>query len=141
MPARRLIFAGSLVVPVLVLAAVVARSAPADPEVLRLRRHFAIVERELLARDVSQLAPAQRDARARHIARLRAYARRGVFPKNTDFPDRFVPYFVDRVGTRCAMAHLIEEAGQGAFVAQRSEERRVGKECGYQCRSRWSPYH
>ena len=28
------------------------------------------------------------------------------------------------------------------FIArQRSEERRVGKECGYQCRSRWSPYH
>ena len=25
--------------------------------------------------------------------------------------------------------------------AARSEERRVGKECGYQCRSRWSPYH
>ena len=25
--------------------------------------------------------------------------------------------------------------------AGRSEERRVGKECGYQCRSRWSPYH
>ena len=23
----------------------------------------------------------------------------------------------------------------------RSEERRIGKECGYQCRSRWSPYH
>ena len=22
-----------------------------------------------------------------------------------------------------------------------TEERRVGKECGYQCRSRWSPYH
>ena len=28
-----------------------------------------------------------------------------------------------------------------ADLAQRSEERRVGKECGYQCRSRWSPYH
>ena len=26
-------------------------------------------------------------------------------------------------------------------VPERSEERRVGKECGYQCRSRWSPYH
>ena len=26
-------------------------------------------------------------------------------------------------------------------MPQRSEERRVGKECGYQCRSRWSPYH
>ena len=23
----------------------------------------------------------------------------------------------------------------------RSEERRVGKECLYACRSRWSPYH
>ena len=27
------------------------------------------------------------------------------------------------------------------FDGFRSEERRVGKECGYQCRSRWSPYH
>ena len=26
-------------------------------------------------------------------------------------------------------------------AVRRSEERRVGKECGYQCRSRWSPYH
>ena len=26
-------------------------------------------------------------------------------------------------------------------IFQRSEERRVGKECGLLCRSRWSPYH
>ena len=26
-------------------------------------------------------------------------------------------------------------------LAERSEERRVGKECNGQCRSRWSPYH
>ena len=26
-------------------------------------------------------------------------------------------------------------------LKDRSEERRVGKECAYQCRSRWSPYH
>ena len=25
--------------------------------------------------------------------------------------------------------------------AERSEERRVGKECAVRCRSRWSPYH
>ena len=30
---------------------------------------------------------------------------------------------------------------RGAPATMRSEERRVGKECGYQCRSRWSPYH
>src|SRR3546814_9621659 len=28
-----------------------------------------------------------------------------------------------------------------AVAAQRSEERRVGKECVSTCRSRWSPYH
>ena len=27
------------------------------------------------------------------------------------------------------------------FLSYRSEERRVGKECLHQCRSRWSPYH
>src|SRR3546814_14980941 len=27
------------------------------------------------------------------------------------------------------------------FFLQRSEERRVGKECVSTCRSRWSPYH
>ena len=32
--------------------------------------------------------------------------------------------------------HLADVAG-----AERSEERRVGKECLAVCRSRWSPYH
>ena len=27
------------------------------------------------------------------------------------------------------------------ILQDRSEERRVGKECWYRCRSRWSPYH
>ena len=31
--------------------------------------------------------------------------------------------------------------GEVAFTAERSEERRVGKECSLTCRSRWSPYH
>ena len=29
----------------------------------------------------------------------------------------------------------------GPYLGLRSEERRVGKECLTQCRSRWSPYH
>ena len=29
----------------------------------------------------------------------------------------------------------------GVPFCQRSEERRVGKECASKCRSRWSPYH
>src|SRR3546814_20789916 len=31
--------------------------------------------------------------------------------------------------------------GQGVIGIERSEERRVGKECVSTCRSRWSPYH
>ena len=34
-----------------------------------------------------------------------------------------------------------EQANTYFQEAHRSEERRVGKECGYWCRSRWSPYH
>ena len=37
-----------------------------------------------------------------------------------------------------AVLCLAEEVG---IVADRSEERRVGKECASMCRSRWSPYH
>src|SRR3546814_14494653 len=38
---------------------------------------------------------------------------------------------------RCAV-HLTED---GKDIADRSEERRVGKECVSTCRSRWSPSH
>ena len=31
--------------------------------------------------------------------------------------------------------------GDGYLIKERSEERRVGKECASMCRSRWSPYH
>ena len=36
---------------------------------------------------------------------------------------------------------ILEGAGFEASAFQRSEERRVGKECLRLCRSRWSPYH
>src|SRR5256886_1810502 len=82
----------------------------------RIRRHLAIVEAELRAKDVSALTPAQRQARARNLAVLHAYWLRGVFPVNSDFPGRRVPYFIDRYGTRCAMAYLIEQSGRGDIV-------------------------
>src|SRR3546814_7096809 len=44
---------------------------------------------------------------------------------------------------RFAVTLGFRAVNQGAGVAadQRSEERRVGKECVSTCRSRWSPYH
>src|SRR3546814_6572962 len=35
---------------------------------------------------------------------------------------------------------VVLEAGAALGFGQRSEERRVGKECVSKCRSRWSPY-
>src|SRR3546814_21101304 len=39
---------------------------------------------------------------------------------------------------RSVMPRLFLQAG---MAVERSEERRVGKECVSPCRSRWSPYH
>ena len=44
------------------------------------------------------------------------------------------------VNAAAAEARLVDPA-LSVEPLVRSEERRVGKECGYQCRSRWSPYH
>src|SRR3546814_12582162 len=38
-------------------------------------------------------------------------------------------------------ASTAETCGLNSFMVNRSEERRVGKECVRTCRSRWSPYH
>ena len=78
----------------------------------------------------------------------------GLSPQRASSPEKTREAFVEisRQDPQCAMAHwgvamshyhgLWENsdlaAGRAAILrAQRSEERRVGKEC----RSRWSPYH
>ena len=49
----------------------------------------------------------------------------------------------DRLGRALDLprAALVLDAGCGRGAVERSEERRVGKECERLCRSRWSPYH
>lgn len=100
----------------LLIALIIALVGAPDQEVQRLERHFAVVEQELLARDVSSLDAEQRAARARNIEVLREYARGGVFPHNHDFNDRRIPYFRDAHGTLCAMAYLIARSGETALV-------------------------
>src|SRR3546814_6514112 len=52
------------------------------------------------------------------------------FPRPGSRPDCFGP-----------VSHEAIEHGLIGRDVQRSEERRVGKECVSTCRSRWSPYH
>src|SRR5881275_3508813 len=47
-------------------------------------------------------------------------------------------------GDGAAVAHDVDAVAHDVHLPHqlvRSEERRVGKECTEQCRSRWSPYH
>lgn len=122
---RKTKYAVVLAIPVLIGTG--GGGAPGHPtdllatrETARIRTHLATVERELRAKDVSSLASAQRAARSRNLDVLHEYWMRGVFPRNTDFPGERVPYFIDRYGTRCAMAYLIEQSGHGGgdFVAR-----------------------
>jgi len=90
----------------------------AAAEQAQIRAHLDSVERELRAKDVATLTPEQWTARLRSLDRLHEYWVRGVFPQNTDFPGERVPYFIDRSGTRCAMAYLIEQSGAGGLVTR-----------------------
>jgi len=85
-------------------------------ETTRLRAHFDSVERELRARDVPGLTPTQRAARVRLLNILRSYRLRGIFPRNTDFPNRDMPVFIDYWGKRCGVAFLMEQTGNEAMV-------------------------
>src|SRR3546814_15378255 len=49
--------------------------------------------------------------------------------------DRVDPLGADRARKPDVTRHILQPD------AERSEERRVGKECVSTCRSRWSPYH
>ena len=47
----------------------------------------------------------------------------------------------DDDAVRRGLRWILVTEGYQVVDAKRSEERRVGKECTIQCRSRWSPYH
>src|SRR3546814_10044448 len=66
---------------------------------------------------------------------------RGYAPEPT-----FSAHFIPNDSFRRAVADFLAAERQGVqrdriWLTERSEERRVGKECVSTCRSRWSPYH
>ena len=84
------------------------------------------------------------DEALRIFGRRAELARTGLAPPELVFA-LVIDTTADRYYRRPVWALLEHEvptwfSGPG-LQQDRSEERRVGKECGYQCRSRWSPYH
>lgn len=78
--------------------------------------HLDEVLRVLAARPTEDLTDAQRRGRATVLEVLRAYRDARRFPRNVDEPGRGVPYFVDSVGTRCAMAAVFDRTGAAALT-------------------------
>lgn len=82
----------------------------------RVRRHFRDVLAELELAPAAGLTEGQRTARARTLEALAKYRRASRFPHNADFAWRRAPYFVDAQGTRCAVAHLMEQSGASSLM-------------------------
>ena len=103
------------------------RDGGGSREIARIRHHLEGAEDLLGGRDLSALAPAQREARSRRIAELNSYLRRGVFPHNHQLPGHRTPVFVDGHGTRCAMAYLIEQSGDRELVSRIARTRNLAR--------------
>jgi hypothetical protein len=90
----------------------------AEPERERIRRHLAGVEAEMRANPPPGLTDGQLRNRLARLDELHAYRVRGEFPRNRDFPDRLIPYFIDAEGVPCAVGHLLIESGGAAFAEE-----------------------
>lgn len=95
----------------------------ADAERARVAAHVAAGERAARTPGLANLDPLRALLRTLVLDELEDYHRRGVFPKNRDFPGERVPYFIDADGTRCAIAHLMEQSGAPSLVSRVAAER------------------
>ena len=83
----------------------------------RVRRRFERVEVRLRSRDVSALPLNLQFVRTTMLDNLKAYYRRGIFPRNYVHP-RHRPSFIDRDDRVCAVAHLMIQSGQERLARQ-----------------------
>ena len=91
--------------------------------------HLPITPDEIAA---DAIAAAEAGASILHL-----HARNPEDGSPTPDPDVFMK-FLPRIKQSCdAVVNITTGGGHGMSLDERSEERRVGKEC----RSRWSPYH
>lgn len=111
------LLAGITLVASTFLASASPQEGELDPARVALARaHYARVEAELAARDVSALTPAQRERRALLIEELARYRERGDFGRRAVAEPGRVPIFVDDGGRHCAVANLLHRTGHDALV-------------------------
>jgi len=88
----------------------------AEPERERIQKHLAEAEADMRSNPPAGLNSTQMKNRLALLDSLREYRLRGEFPKNLDFPDRLIPYFIDAAGVPCAMGQLIIASGHASLA-------------------------
>lgn len=89
---------------------------PAEPDVETLARHYARAEKELRAASTDHLSEQQRGKRAQALDWLRTYREGRDFGRNLLHPGTRQLYFIDPEGRRCAVACLLDHAGENELV-------------------------
>ena len=87
----------------------------------RIQRHLDLVIAYLRSNSPTHLTSKQLDNRLSLLAGLQAYADQKVFPMNTYHSTR-QPYFVDDLGTHCAVGQMMALSGNQALVAAIQKE-------------------
>ena len=82
----------------------------------------------------AHILPFESDSTEQHKALV------ALFDRTTDYQELNARLHACKKSL-ATMTELDARRGLAAISSWRSEERRVGKECTIQCRSRWSPYH
>ncbi len=80
-----------------------------------IKLHLQLVEEILSGETKPHLTVEQKKRRSLGLQRLKQYWQRGKFPINS-FHTSPQPYFVDRIGTHCAVAYLMAESGATELV-------------------------
>lgn len=93
----------------------------------RIQRHLERVEGELRGSEPPGLSPAQRQARARQMDRLREYRLAGEFPRNLEAPGLRTPVFQDDRGVLCAVGYLLAVDGQWDLVERVARTRNLAR--------------
>lgn len=101
-------------------------SLNSDHDLIQL--HLRLVEKTLRSKSVLHLSSEQKEKRNACLDILHTYWQRGIFPVNLYHQER-TPYFIDHLGTACAVGHMVIETGYGDFAKQIQDENNYGYIC------------
>ena len=94
-------------------------------EVELIQLHLSLVEKHLRKEKVNHLSFEQKENRIKCLNILNLYCKQGVFPKNIYHKER-TPYFIDPLGTPCAVGKLIISTGFESFAKTIASENNYG---------------